>query len=73
MKSAVHVALGHAMRAARKEQGYSQEKLAARMGLDGSYYGSIERGEYKASIAMIDRIACGLDMKLSELLARARL
>jgi len=73
MKSAVHVALGDAMRAARKEQGYSQEKLAARVGLDGSYYGSIERGEYKASIAMIDRIACGLDMKLSELLARARL
>jgi len=62
LKSAVHVMLGEAMRAVRKEQGYSQEKLAAHVGLDRSYYGAIERGEYKASIAIIDRIACGLDM-----------
>ncbi len=61
------------MRAVRLEQGDSQEKLAARVGLDGSYYGAIERGEHKASMAMIDRIACGLDMKLSELLRRAQL
>jgi transcriptional regulator with XRE-family HTH domain len=73
MKSAVHVLLGEAMRAVRKEQGYTQETFAARVGLDRSYYGAIERGEHKASIAMIDRIACGLDMKLSELLRRARL
>jgi transcriptional regulator with XRE-family HTH domain len=73
LKSAVHVMLGEAMRAARKEQGYTQETLAARVGLDGSYYGAIERGEYKASIAMIDRIAGGLDVKLSELLQRAQL
>jgi transcriptional regulator with XRE-family HTH domain len=61
------------VRAAREEQGYSQQKLAARVGLDGSYYGAIERGEHKGSIAMIDRVACGLDMKLSELLWRAQL
>jgi transcriptional regulator with XRE-family HTH domain len=73
MKSAVHVLLGETMRSVRLEQGYSQEKLAAHVGLDRSYYGAIERGEYKASIAIIDRIACGLDMKLSELLRRARL
>jgi transcriptional regulator with XRE-family HTH domain len=73
MKSAVHVMLGEAIRAVRKEQGYSQEKLAAHAGLDRSYYGAIERGEYKASIAIIDRIACGLDIKLSELLRWAQL
>ncbi len=73
MKSAVHVALGEAIRSVRLERGYSQEKLAAMIGLDRSYCGAIERGEYKASIAMIDRIACGLDMKLSELLRCARL
>jgi len=61
------------MRAVRKEQGYTQETFASRVGLDRSYYGAIERGEYKASIAIIDRIACGLDMKLSELLRRAQL
>jgi transcriptional regulator with XRE-family HTH domain len=65
--------LGEAMRTVRKERGYTQEKLAAHVGLDRSYYGAIERGEYKASIAIIDRIACGLDMKLSELLRRAQL
>ena len=61
------------MRAVRKEQGYTQVTFAAHVGLDRSYYGSIERGEHKASIAIIDRIACGLDMKLSELLRRAQL
>jgi transcriptional regulator with XRE-family HTH domain len=60
--------LGEAMRATRREKGYTQQKLAARVGLDGSYYGAIERGEHKGSIALIERIACALDMKLSELL-----
>ncbi len=67
------MALGEAMRAVRKEQGYSQEKLAARVGLDRSHYGAIERGEYKISVDKAERIAGGLDMKLSELLRRARL
>jgi transcriptional regulator with XRE-family HTH domain len=67
------MALGDALRAVRQEQGVSQEKLAAIVGLDRSYYGAIERGEYKASIDIIGKIACGLDMKLSELLRRARI
>jgi DNA-binding XRE family transcriptional regulator len=57
----------------RLEQGFSQEKLAAHVGLDRSYYGAIERGEYKVSISIASKVACGLDMKLSELLRRARL
>ncbi len=61
------------MRSLRLEQGYSQEELAARAGLDRSQYGAIERGEFKASMGIIWRIASGLDVKLSELLGRARL
>jgi transcriptional regulator with XRE-family HTH domain len=61
------------MRSLRLEQGYSQEKLAAHVGLDRSYYGAIERGEYKVSMDIIWKIASGLDVKLSELLGRARL
>ncbi len=61
------------MRSVRREQGYSQERLAARVGLDRSYYGAIERGEYKVSVSVAEKIAGGLDLKLSELLRRARL
>ena len=72
-KSAIRVALGDAIRAVRREQGHSQEGLAARVGLDRSYYSAIERGEYKASIDTFGKIACGLDVTLSELLGRAGL
>jgi DNA-binding XRE family transcriptional regulator len=61
------------MRSLRREQGYTQEKFAAHVGLDRSYYGAIERGEYKVSMDIIWKIACSLDVKLSELLGRAQL
>jgi transcriptional regulator with XRE-family HTH domain len=61
------------MRSLRRERGYTQEKFAAHVGIDRSYYGAIERAEFNASMDTIGKIACGLDVKVSELLRRARL
>jgi XRE family transcriptional regulator, regulator of sulfur utilization len=64
-------ALGEAIRAARKEQGVSQEVLAHRCGLDRSYFGAIERGEFNISVQTLLRISAGLDISAAELLAHS--
>ncbi len=72
-KSAANQALGQAIRAARRERGFAQEAFAARAGIDRSYFGAIERGEFNVSLDMIVRLAKGLGVSASELLASARL
>ncbi len=69
-KSSAHRALGRAIRATRLERGYSQEAVAARAGLDRSYYGAIERGEFNPTIATVWKIATGLGTTAAELLTR---
>ena len=44
-KSKANQALGKAIRAIRKQQGYTQETFALQADIDRSYYGAIERGE----------------------------
>jgi transcriptional regulator with XRE-family HTH domain len=63
-------ALGAAIRAARNEQGISQEALARRSGLDRSYCGAVERGVYNVTVDTLTTIAAGLDMRAGELLKR---
>lgn len=72
-KTPVNQALGAAMRSARKERGYAQEAFAARTGLDRSYYGAIERGEFNVSLATLIKLATALELTAAELLARADL
>lgn len=72
-KSAANRALGEAMRSVRRERGYNQEGLARRSGLDRSYYGAIERGEYNVSVDTAAKVAAGLGTHLSALFARAGL
>jgi transcriptional regulator with XRE-family HTH domain len=71
--SPVTQALGAAVRSARKERGHSQEGFAARTGLDRSYYGAIERGEFNVSLATLLKLASALELTAAELLARAGL
>jgi transcriptional regulator with XRE-family HTH domain len=66
-------ALGAAVRSARREHGYAQEAFAARAGLDRSYYGAIERGEFNVSLATLLKLAGALQLTAAELLARANL
>lgn len=66
-------AFGAAVRRARKEQGVSQEELALKCEIDRSYMGSIERGEQNSGLLHIAKLAKALDMKISELMAIAKL
>lgn len=70
-RSHAHVALGRAIRDFRARLQISQEELANRAGLDRTYVGGIERGERNPAFANIGRLAAALDVRPSELLARA--
>jgi len=72
-KSAVNVALGAAMRSARRERGHTQESFAALAGVSSRYYGAVERGEFSPSVNVMTKVAAGLKMRPSELLGRAGL
>lgn len=72
-KSAANQALGSAIRAVRKQQGYTQETFALQADIDRSYYGAIERGEFNVTVDTIMSIAAGLRVAAAELFARAKL
>jgi transcriptional regulator with XRE-family HTH domain len=72
-KSAASVALGNAIRAARKAGGYTQEKFAGEVDIDRSYYGAIERGEFNLTVDTVLKITAGLQITASELFQRAGL
>jgi transcriptional regulator with XRE-family HTH domain len=72
-KSAASVALGAAARSLRTERGLPQEAFARRAGLDRSYYGAIERGEFNVTLDTIVKIAAALGVSVATLLKRAEL
>ena len=61
----------YAMRARREALPISQEGFADEVGLHRTYYSSIERGERNVSLKNMERIATGLGIRLSRLLAEA--
>lgn len=69
-RSLQHVALGVALRQLRVERGLSQEELGHLSGLDRTYVGGIERGERNPSFANLARLATGVGVRTSELIAR---
>jgi transcriptional regulator with XRE-family HTH domain len=72
-RSPATVAIGAAVRSFRRELGFSQEAFAARAGIDRSYYGAIERGEFNVSLETIVKLASALKLPASEVLRRAGL
>jgi transcriptional regulator with XRE-family HTH domain len=72
-RSSETVAFGAALRSLRIERSYSQESFAAHAGIDRSYYGAIERGEFNVSLETILKLAGALDVSAMELLRRAEL
>lgn len=64
-------ALAEAIRAARRAQRLSQEKLAARAGIHRTYMSAIERGKANVSLEVASRLAGALGVRLSELVRRA--
>ena len=59
--------LGQRIRELRNNKGISQEKFALRIGMDRTYFASVEAGKRNISIVNIEKIAHGLDVSLSEL------
>ncbi|WP_149113752.1 helix-turn-helix domain-containing protein [Limnoglobus roseus] len=63
----VKVLFGARVRHLRKEQGFSQEDFAHRVGLDRSYMGGVERGERNISLENICLIARALNLPVSQI------
>jgi len=63
-----HVALGKALRAAWAHPGHKNaEAFTRHCGLDRSYYGAIERGEFNVTLGTMLKIADGLDASVADL------
>ena len=59
--------LGKRIRELRQKTGLSQEKFALKIGMDRTYFASVESGKRNIAIMNIKKIADGLGVSLSEL------
>lgn len=59
--------LGNRIRELRIRTGLSQEKFALQIGMDRTYFSSVEAGKRNIAIQNIKKIADGLGVTLSEL------
>lgn len=59
--------LGNRIRSLREATGLSQEKFALKIGMDRTYYASVEAGKRNIAIINIEKIANGFNISLSEL------
>lgn len=64
-------AFGRAVRELREAQDLSQERLGQLAELHRNYIGGVERGELNPTLRTIKRLAAGLGITGSQLLARA--
>ena len=62
MNSEYLIAFGQRVRDLRKHTGLSQEKFALKIGMDRTYFSSVEAGKRKISLINIKKIADGLDV-----------
>lgn len=58
---------GKAIRSRREILGISQEKFALKIGMDRTYYSSVENGKRNVSLENIKKIADGFEISISEL------
>ena len=61
------IKLGKRIKELRKEKSITQIDLAAKIGIDRSYLGFIERGERNVSFDVMAQIAKALDVSMNEL------
>jgi transcriptional regulator with XRE-family HTH domain len=72
-KSLLVQKLGRSIRSVREQKRYSQEGFARHAGLDRSYFGAIERGEFNITVAMLAKIADALDTTVAALCEKAEI
>lgn len=63
----IAVELGKRIRKLRTITGLSQEKFALKIGMDRTYFASVEAGKRNIAICNIKKIADGLEVTLSKL------
>ena len=63
----IQLSFGSHIRKLRTEKGFSQEKFALHIGMDRTYYASVEAGKRNISIINIQKSANGLDISLSKM------
>jgi transcriptional regulator with XRE-family HTH domain len=68
---AFQLALGLAVKTRREELGRTQETVANDTGLHQRWISNVETGKRNPSYGSLRRLAAGLDLSASELLARA--
>jgi transcriptional regulator with XRE-family HTH domain len=69
MPCSIEEALGHVVRRRRKEKHSSHEHFAYEAGIDRTYVSDIERGQANPSLKILEKLAAGLGMTLSSLIA----
>lgn len=67
MDKRLQIVLGTRIKSLRAETGLSQEKFANKIGMDRTYYASIEIGYRNVSLHNLKKIADGFDISLSKL------
>lgn len=58
---------GKAIRICRENKKISQEKFALKIGMDRSYYATIEGGKHNITLSKIEAVAKGLGISLPDL------
>ena len=59
--------IGNRIRELRSHTGLSQEKFAQKIGMDRTYFATVESGKRNISLQNIEKIANGLNITISEL------
>ena len=59
--------LGQRIKELRQKTGMSQEDFALLIGMDRTYYSSVEQGKHNITINNLSKIAKGFNISLSEL------
>lgn len=59
--------VGNRIRELRSQTGLSQEKFALKIGMDRTYFASVELGKRNIALKNIEKIANGLGVTLSKL------
>lgn len=71
MRRSIHAYVGPAIRAIRKEQGLTVDRLGPLVPCTWKHISTIENGHQQGSLRMLEAIANALGMTLTELIARA--
>ena len=66
----IQIEFGKRIKELREDSGLSQEKFSLKIGMDRTYYASVESGKRNISLKNIEKIANGFDISIAQLFAK---